>query len=231
MSDRGSSSFERFGALAGLAAIALLVALFMVVPSVPPPDRSPAEITAKVAANKTALLLGGYLGTLMTGALVVFGTAVAVRIRRGGTAAEGWWLLALAGIAASSVGIAGNALELMFVRSVGHGVTGASIWLGYGGDHWASTLLGVPLSVFLVGAGSGIRAGRTLPRWLGSLGLVVGALLVVGAASVVGDEVDGGVLGIPLVLGYLGLVIWIAGVSTAMLRSKEAVFEPALSLG
>jgi len=81
------------------------------------------------------LLLGAYAGALMTLALLLFGASFAARLRRAEGAGGRWWLVALVGIA-TSIGIVGNALEIMFVRAVGHGVTGKALWIGYGADHW-----------------------------------------------------------------------------------------------
>jgi hypothetical protein len=57
-----------------------------------------------------------------------------------------------------------------------------------------------------------------LPRWLGWLAIVLAAGFVLGAGSVTGDEVDGGVLGVVLFFAYIGLLVWIVGASVSMLR-------------
>jgi len=229
MPDRSSTSFERFGAVAGLVSVALLVALVMFLPSLPAPDRTMGQIAGKAGSNSTGLLLGAYLGALMSGTLVVFGTAIVARLRRTGDADEGWWLLALAGMIASSVGIAGNALDVMFVRAVGHRTPHDALWVGYGGGHWVTVLMGIPLAIFVFGAAMGVREAATLPRWLARLGIGAAAMLLAGAASVVGDEVDGGVLGLALLIGYLGFIVWVAGASVSILR-RERTPAPALAV-
>lgn len=55
-------------------------------------------------------------------------------------------------------------------------------------------------------------------------------LLVAGAGSVTGDEVDGGIFGLPLFLGYLGLLIWIVATSILILRPRRTATEPAAAL-
>jgi hypothetical protein len=106
-----------------------------------------------------------------------------------------------------------------------------TLWIGYGGDHWLGVLTAIPLALFLLGASMGARATRSLPRARAWLGVAVCALFVVGAGSVAGDEVDGGILGLALLLAYLGLLVWIVGVSIAMVRRPQgAIAEPAAAL-
>jgi hypothetical protein len=47
-------------------------------------------------------------------------------------------------------------------------------------------------------------------------------LFVVGAGGVTGDEVDGGILGVPLLLGYLGLLVWTVGASVSLWRGSAS---------
>jgi hypothetical protein len=116
----------------------------------------------------------------------------------------------------------------VFVRAVGHGASGNELWVGYGADHWVGVLVGIPLAVFVVGVAVGARETRVLPRWLVLLGTVVALLLAVGAGSVMGNEVDGGALGSVLLLGYVGFIVWVVGVSVSLWRgSAQAAPVPA----
>jgi hypothetical protein len=218
METQSSRMLDRFGAVSGVAAVLLLLALFMVFPALPAPDDPISTIARSATDDAGALLRGAYVGSLMTGALVLFGAALAARLRRAEGPAGGWWIVALAGIAGTTMGIVADALVVTFVRAVGHGAAGASLWIGYGADHWIGTLLAVPLAIFLLGAGFGTRASGALPRWLGWLAIVLAAGFVLGAGSVTGDEVDGGVLGVVLFFAYIGLLVWIVGASVSMLR-------------
>jgi hypothetical protein len=231
MNDRSQQLLDRVGGAAGIAGVLLLVALFTVFPALPAPDHRIAEIARKARDNTDGLLVAAYVGALMSGALLLFGAAVAARLRRVEGGAGGWWLVALVGIAASAIGIVGNAASLVFVRAVGHGASGPALWIGYGADHWLGVLTAIPLALFVLGASMGAQATRSLPRWLVWLGVAVSTLFVVGAGSVAGDEVDGGILGLVFLLGYLGLLVWIAGVSVSMLRRPlRAIGEPAAAL-
>lgn len=218
--DAGSHrALDRVGAAAGLVSAALLVALFNAFPSIPGPNKGIHAIAGSASTDRGAHLLAAYVGTLLAGALVVFGAAVATALRRSDVRGDGWWILALAGITiVSAIGIVADALVIVLVRAVGHGVGGDPLWLAYGGDHWLGTLMGVPFGVFLLGVGMGSRATQLLPRWLSWSAIALAAVLVVGAGSVAGDEVDGGPLGVVLLLGYVGLLVWMVGVSIVLWR-------------
>lgn len=232
MTDTPDPTLDRLGAVAGLVAVILLLALFTVLPSLPSPQHGIDEIASSARTNDDGLLGGAYVGALFTAALLVFGACLSARLRRAEGSAGGWWLVSLVGTAGVAAGIVGNALTITFVRAVGHGVDGDVLWLGYGTDHWLGVLIAVPLAVLLLGAGLGARRTRILPRWLVWLALGGAAALTVGGASVVGNEVDGGMLGSVLVLGYVALIVWIVGASvTLWRRSGVRVDAPAVATG
>lgn len=213
MFKQSSRSLNRAGAAAGVAAVVLLFAIFMIFPALPAPDEPAGAIAAAAQADETSLLWGAYLGALMVIFLITFGAAVAAALKRAEGAEGGWWMLALAGIAATSIGIVADAAVVTLVRAVGHGVTGQALWVGYGLDHWLGALLALPLGLFVLAVSLGSRATGLLPRWLTWAGTVIGPALIVGAASITGDEVTGGALGVPLFLGYLLVLVWIVGTS------------------
>jgi hypothetical protein len=220
VSQTSGRSLDRVGAVAGIAAVALLVTLIAVLPAQPGPDRPIAEITQSAIDDRSSLLLGSYLGALMAGALLVFGAAVAAVVRRA-SPDSGWWIVALVGIGGTAaVGIVSNALVVAFVRAVEHGARGESLWIGYSGDHALGTLMAVPLGIFLLGAGLGARASEALPRWLAWVAVAGAAGLLVGAGSITGDELEGGPLAIPLVLGFLALLVWIVATSVVLWRGS-----------
>jgi hypothetical protein len=229
MDDHSNRTLDRLGGAAGITAVILLLALITSSPALKPPNHSIDQIARSASENADGILRSAYLGVLFSGALLVFGAAFCARLRRAEGATGGWWILALTGIAGTAVGVVSNALVVTFVRAVGHGAAGTALWIGYpsGPD---GVLIAVPLAIFLLGAGLGARAVGTMPRWLAWLGIALAALFVVGAGGVMGDEVDGGILGTGLVLGYAGLIVWIVGSSVSMLRRRERL-EPAAALG
>ena len=90
-------TLDRLGAASGVAAVVLLISLFTVFPALPAPNKSIAEIARSARQDADGLLLGAYVGTLLTGTLLVFGAVVAARLRR----AEGAGL-SVSGAASSS---------------------------------------------------------------------------------------------------------------------------------
>ncbi len=220
MDDGSGRALDRFGAATGIASVVLLVCLFTVLPGLPPPEKPIGDIGRSALDHRDAHLLGAYLGALLSGALLVFGAAVSAALRRR-ESASGWSAVALIGAAATSIGIAADVSVITFVRAVGHGATGTMLWVGYGSDHWFGTLLAVPFGVFLLGAGLGGRETEAVPRWLALAAVGLSAVLVAGAASVTGDEVDGGPLGVVLAIGYLGTFVWILATSVVLWRAHS----------
>lgn len=232
MNDPSDRTLDRLGAASGVAAVILLVALLNVFPALPAPDHPISEIARSASQHKDGLLAGAYAGAMLTGALLLFGACLAARLRRSEGSAGGWWLIALTGIGGTAFGIVGNVLVMTFVRAVGHGSTGDALWIGYGADHWIGVLTAVPLAVFLFGVGLGARGSGALPRWLAWLALALAVVFVAGAGSVMGDEVDGGILGVVLFFGYLGLIVWIVGVSVSLWRrSARTVAAQPVAVG
>lgn len=215
VSESPERTLDRVGSVAGGVAVVLLIALIQLFPSVPAADEPIATIANATASRSQTLLIEAYVGALATGALLVFGAAVAARLRRAGSA---WWIVAIAGMtAAVPLSLVGWLMSIVFVRAVGHGVTGDPLWTVYGGD-LAGFLQAIPYAVFMFGAGMGIRATGALPRWTGLVALVSAALFVVGAASVAGTEVDGAPFIFPLILAYLAITVWTVVVSIALWR-------------
>ena len=215
-------SIDRVGAVAGFVFVLLFVAIVTTAPALPAPQHSIAEITAHARDDRTGILVGVYLGMLMTGALLVFGGVVAARLRRVDEVTAGWWIVALAGLAGTA---APDATIAQFVRAVQHGASGSELWVGYptspDGAVWA-----VPLAVFLIGVG-GAGASGALPRRISLAALPLAAMFVVGAAGVAFDEF-GGPLGPVLLLAYVGLFVWMLAVSVVIWRRPSTTRTAAV---
>ena len=220
MEENSGRSLDRAGAAAGVASVLLFVAIIMFAPAIPTPKHTIAEIAGKATKDQAGILRGLYLGMLLTGALLVFGSSFVARLRRAEGDGGGWWLVALAGIAGTTVGLSTDMLFVTFVRAVGHGVSGSALWVGNpsGPD---GVIIAIPLAVFFLGAGFGARASGILPRWLGWLATVLAVAFSVGAGGIMGDEVDGGILGGFLVLGYAGLLVWTVATSVCLWREPR----------
>jgi hypothetical protein len=147
---------------------------------------------------------------------------VAARLRRAEPTGGAWWMIAIAGITASAaIGLVGNLFSVMFVRAVGHGLGDDALWTIYSGD-LVGFAQGIPLALFMLGAGLGVRETATFPRWTSFLALASVPFLVVGVASIAGPEVDGGPFIAPLILGYTGMLVWALAVSVFLWRRPQA---------
>lgn len=222
MHDSTLRAFDRLGAAAGVVSVALLVALLMFFPSLPAADESIATIAGEASNTKQMLLVGDYVGLVMGGLWLLFGVVVSARLRRAESAAGAWWMVALAGITVSAaVGLVGNLFSVMFVRAVGHGLSDDALWTIYSGD-LVGFAQGVPLALFMLGVGFGTRATGVFPRWMGILALTSIPLLGLGVASIAGREVDGGPFILPLMLAYLGMLVWTIAASVVLWRRPVA---------
>ena len=216
------SSLDRCGAVAGVASVALLVAILMFVPALPAADEPIGRIARAASQDFGAIHVGAYLGALLGGAMLTFGAVVASHLRRSEGSGGGWWIVALRVIRPGfSIGAVSDLLNVLFVRAVRHGTAGDALWTAYGGDV-VGFLQAVPYGVFMLGAGMSIRATGTFPRWTGFLALAAALLLVVGGGSLAGREVDGGPLVAPLMLGYLCMLAWILRASIGLWRFPRA---------
>ena len=211
---------RRLGAVAGIAAVALLVSIVAATPAVPAPDRTITEIAGSVAAHGDGMLFGAYLGGLMAVALLLFGAAATIVLRHAEADRSAWWIVALVGISATSIGLVGDALQVAWVDSARHGVRGDPLWALYTAPHMITIFTMLPLAVFLLGTGLGARASGAFPRWTAWLAIIISGSLAVGAGSSAGDELTGGPLAIPLLLGIAAFLIWTIAISVSLWRAR-----------
>jgi hypothetical protein len=210
-------ALDRIGSVSGVAAVVLLV-VTAAGGEMPAPDQPMAAIASAVHDRTSGLLTGVYTGMLMTLCLLVFGATVVAALHRAEGNGGGWWVLALVGIAGVSIWIVADAAAATFVRAVNHGVSGDTLWIGYGLDHWIGVLALAPLGLFIIATSIGARVTALLARWTTWLGLVSGTLLIIGSGEITGDELTGGPLGLAMFPGYILAIAWIISVSIRMWR-------------
>jgi hypothetical protein len=215
-------SLDRIGAAACLAHVVLFLAIINLTPAILVPDRPISEIATATAAHSSGILWSAYLSTLVVLALFLFGAALASRLARHD--AGDWAWLALVGTAALAVSLGDDDL-VRFVRAVGHGVRGDALWTTYpsGPD---GVVMAIPMAVLLLAVCVGGRRGA-LPRWLCTAAGLLAATFVLGGAGITGDEVDGGLFGTFLVLGFLGFWIWTVLASVHLLRHAQPTTAPS----
>lgn len=215
-------SLDRIGAAAGLAHVVLFLAIINLTPAIALPDQPISKVTTVTAAHSSGMLWSVYLFTLVVLALFLFGAAVASRLARHD--AGDWAWLALVGTAALSASLGDDGI-IRFVRAVGHGVRGDALWTTYpsGPD---GVVMAMPMAVLLLAVCVGGRRGA-FPRWLCTAAGVLAAAFVLGGAGITGDEVDGGLFGTFLVLGFFGFWIWTVIASVHLLRHPARLTRPS----
>ena len=173
------------------------------------PDRPIAEITAgRDRRSWQRCSSGSYLGSLMAGALLVFGVSASQQSFAERAQAGGWWIVALVGIAARrQSGSSATHWSLAFVRAVEHGARRrVALDRLLRATMRSVTLRTVPLGIFLARRWFRALASGAFPRWLtwAVVALARSRFSSVGVASIAGGELEGRPFGIPLALGYLG---------------------------
>ena len=179
----------------------------------PPVNASPAEHAQFYAEHGPELLLGNWLLTLPVPLFLVFLGGLYVVLRRvEGTAAFSVAVL-VAGATLAMIWPLGALLSDLGVVIARSGGDAATIWaLDSMGPHTLA-LSALPRSV-LLGAGSIVLwRGDLVPRWIPAFGLVLVPVLLAGSATPVAAVL------FPLAaFGSAAAVLWILGVSAALLR-------------
>jgi len=82
----------------------------------------------------------------------------------------------------------------------------------------------LPLAIMTGAAGAAILVGRAFPRWLGWLAILVAVLGIVGAVAILvhfTSEELGPIVAAANPIAYLLFLVWVTGVSVALVRSPE----------
>jgi hypothetical protein len=178
-----AASRRSLAPLAGIAAMALLLAAFVVSGSSPDENAKLAKVMAYYHDHRTATAISAVLAALVTPFLIIFGTAVRQAIRRD-RVSDRWGDAALAGSVLAAVGLLSAAL-FSFALSDGadnHYLGAAMQTLNaLSAESW---LLFVPgFGILAIGIGAGIVTSNALGRKLGYVVLAIGILCFVPFAS------------------------------------------------
>jgi len=214
--------------LGGISGIAFLILSIVTAIIVPPPTATsdPAKIIAYFGDHRGALLLSGYLNavTIIPAALFAIALYRLLRSIEGpagilamvsvlGMAVTG--AVVIAGSAVSSaVAYTGRDLDAAVARPLNNLVLMAQVfpWL--------------PMALWAGSAGVVLLRAAGAMRWLGYLGLLMGVLALIAAASVARSGIFA--LGGVLVFVAVGVsCVWILAMSIAMLRQGRATVTTA----
>jgi hypothetical protein len=205
-----------------IATVAFNVAFFLT--RHPPMDASPQETARGFAEHATMVEIGTYLYVLHVPFLLLFLGGLFGVLRR----VEG-------GSGVLSVSALGAGVAMAVIAPMGAVVSSLTPTIGQlGGDAAtvkaidAMTPLALALSAFpravLLGATSAVLLeGRVAPRWIGWTGVALGLISLVSTGTLVAPA-----LFFLLAIGTLLVVVWVAALTVALLRSTrtESRVEP-----
>jgi hypothetical protein len=208
------AKWERWGALAGVVFVVLVVVAAFIAGSAPKPTDSAAKIVKYFKDNQDSLRVGSYLGGL---SLVPFL----------------WFLGTLFGRLRRAEGGAGRVSGIALTGGV---VTGAIALVAYGIDAYAalhpdasvgffqfSTILfgyvGFAIAVLVAATSIVVLRSKLLPSWFGWAGAALAAVWLVGAGAVSTENDTVGTVGF---IALLAWALWIIGLGVMFYRSPQA---------
>jgi hypothetical protein len=191
------TKWERWGALAAIAFVVLLVASVLIGGSPPKVTDSAAKITKYFRDNQDALKVGSYLGGLTLVPFLWFLGTLFGRLRRAeGGAGRVSQIALIGGVVVAALAMVGNAVTsfgaLHLDQSAGAFLLSSAVF-GY---------VSFAVVVFVAATSVVVLRTKVLPSWFGWAGSAIAIVWLVGSASVSTDsDAIGGV-------GFIGLILW-----------------------
>lgn len=214
------SSWERYAGIAGILFVLALLGTF-VTGSTPNPADPAGKVASSLAQHRSGELATVYIQIAAAIPLLIFLTGLRSILHRGEgeprvltPLAFGAALLGIA-IVLVSHGILG-ALAAFVVKGSSADVTRA-LYAVYQGVFIISDFF---LGAFLLAASLVMIRSRIVPGWLGWIGIVGGACLVLNTFSFSNPQSILGLLGF---LGFILMLLWVLITSIFMLRGRVAV--------
>jgi hypothetical protein len=204
----------RFAPLSGIAFVVLLIVGFGPVGgSTPGSDDSATKISAFYHDHQTKEVAAAIIVAVAVIFLAMFVVALRDYLRGAGGGGDFWPTVALVG---GIVSVGGFCLAIAIHAALidgGHNkLPGAALMALNGLDNWDFFTFAFPLTIMLFGvAGSVLKAGAPLPKWLGWVALVLAILFFAGPFGF---------------LAFLLTGIWIVVASVLMYR-RSAPAAPA----
>jgi hypothetical protein len=210
--------WERYGALAGILAIILIVASVVVAGSPPKTSDSAEKILKYYRDNEGGLKASAFLGGLVTIPILWWAATLWAALRRADGGQPGLAVAAVLGLVftATLQGVSGAISATVALELNNVGPTEAKFFyllsLGLG----AAGAFGVAVLVLATSAVA-LRT-KVFPGWLGGAGLVLGAALTVSGASIASTSDGLAALGLVAILLWS---LWVIVLSVLMFRAKE----------
>jgi hypothetical protein len=211
-------TWERWGAVSGLAALAVAGAAVAFERATPDPDQSPAEVVAFYTDHRAALLAQSLLFVLSAGIFLWFLAALCSFLSRVDDRLSP--LVLTAGLAWILLSMAVQAPQIALARTPGLPAETVAVVNDVGLA--LATISDVPVAVLTVAVGVlAFRAGG-LPRWLGWLSAVAAAAHLIAWFGVIADTGPVAPGGWVTFVVYPVFVAWLVAVITVMIRHPAA---------
>jgi hypothetical protein len=207
------ATWERWGALAGVVFVVLVVASAFIGGNPPKVTDAPTKIVKYFRDNRDSLRVGSYLAGASVVAFLWFLGTLFGRLRRaeGGTGRVSGIALT-GGVVALGVATIANGLgayaALHPENSVGFFQT-STILFGY---------TGFAIAVFVAATSAVLLRSKLLPGWLGWAGAAISVAWLVGSASVSTENDTIGGFGFVVVLVW---AVWIVVLSVLLYRAPQ----------
>ena len=216
------ANYRRLGAMAGIAAMVLIVVGFFLPGAPPKADDPVTEFTDFLVDKRGALLAGTMLIGLGAALLLTFFSALRDQLAVGGRgnafAREAFG----AGIVTVTINLIGTAI-----------LAGAAFEVGGLGDDVLNralvdiaaevfTMAGFAVAVFFFAAAAAVSQSGGLPRWTVPTGYAVGVIQLVSTVAVFAGSGFFAAGGAFAPLAFLIAAIWIIAVSVVMMRAAPA---------
>ena len=216
------ANYERLGAIAGIAAMVLIIVGFFLPGAPPKADDAVSEFTDFLVDKRGALLAGTMLIGLGAALLLTFFSALRDQLAVGGR-----------GNAFAREAF-GAGIVTVTINLIGAGIlAGAAFEVGGLGDDVLNralldtaaevfTLAGFPVSFFFFSAAAAVSQSGGLPRWTVPTGYVVAVIQLISTVAVFASSGFFAAGGAFAPLAFLVAAIWIIAVSVVMLRGGAA---------
>ena len=223
-------SSRRFGGFAGLAFIATVVPVNIILGSsgLPQAGASRSEVLAYFADHSVTVVVTTALATFAWIALPMYAAGVVAAVRgHERVSGDSWSLVGLAGTVMQNAIFAG---VVALQATVGLAALSDDVAWGLWQLHNVLFSLNTAsLAIVLVSLSIAGRRAGLLAGWIHKLGLTTAGLLAAKAA-LTGVTVDGHPIGLIGLVGFLMWLVWIGSVSVALLRPSadrhESVATP-----
>lgn len=217
----GESAWERLGAVAGLAAALLLIAIIVFIPTGPAPDASGEEITASFVTHHDAMLAGHILEGVAVMLFLGFASGLRGILRRAEGGAETLSAAMFGGaVAAAALVLVAHAVRASLVLHTARDGDPALVRALFDLSAMVDAFSALPLAVFLAATGALIVRSGAVARWLGWAAGTAALLMVVGSAKTLADVTP---LVVGGVLGFLLFVLWLLLTSVMLVWGHRAV--------